>query len=209
MTEYAHVFFRHIIPNPNVSWLSFSCSIPFPLKLPVSSTFSSLSLLFSPPLSTTSPHPTHHLFPPPLLSFHLLPALLCWSSNHNRGPWQMEDRREKLLTSQPEPVLSAHQLLPASPPCLQSSSSNTLPPSHTPALIHLLWGHSILLGNGAYISPYLATLKRTRKHNRWMFSIIIQSYRSLSVEMSAAQTVFFLWLQPISECGKVSCIMWV
>ncbi|KAF6734457.1 hypothetical protein FQA47_010202 [Oryzias melastigma] len=62
----------------------------------------------------------------------------------------MEDRREKLLTSQPEPLLSAHQLLPASPPCLQSSSSNTLPPSHTPALIPLLWGGGILLGNDAH-----------------------------------------------------------
>lgn len=84
--------------------------ISIQLKLPASSTFYPSSLYL--------PHPS--LSFPPFLppSFDLLPALLCWSSNHNPGPWQMEDRREKLLTSQPEPLLCAHQLLPASPPCI-------------------------------------------------------------------------------------------
>lgn len=135
-----------------------------------------LLLVISPPphpASTTFPFlPLPSNAPPPSLplaihpSFDLLPALLCWSSNHNPGPWQMEDRKEKLLTSQPEPLLSAHQLLPASPPCLQNSYHYMHPthPQH-------LWGHGILLGNGACISPYLDTLERTWKHNRWMLFI--------------------------------------
>lgn len=136
-----------------------------------------LLLVISPPphpASTTFPFlplPSNAPPPPPLPlaihpSFDLLPALLCWSSNHNPSPWQMEDRKEKLLTSQPEPLLSAHQLLPASPPCLQNSYHYMHPthPQH-------LWGHGILLGNGACISPYLDTLERTWKHNRWMLFI--------------------------------------
>lgn len=109
--------------NPHVSCFSFlslfSRSL-FPLS-------SSNSLLLPLSLSVSSNQRSPSLYP----SFDLLPALLCWSSNHNPSPWQMEDRREKLLTSQPEPLLSAHQLLPASPPCRQNSSNCTLPPSHT------------------------------------------------------------------------------
>lgn len=125
-----------------------SCFYHFP--------FSASSKQRSPPSLPLAIHP----------SFDLLPALLCWSSNHNPGPWQMEDRKEKLLTSQPEPLLSAHQLLPVSPPCLQNSYHYMHPthPQH-------LWGHGILLGNGACISPYLDTLERTWKHNRWMLFI--------------------------------------
>lgn len=125
--------------------------------LPRSNFFCLFQATPPPPSPST---PAHTPQPP---SFDLVPALLCWSSNHNPGPWQMEDRSEKLLTSQPEPLLSAHQLLPASPP----SPPCLLPPPHTHH--HLLWGQSILLGNGTRISPYLATLERTWKHNRWMF----------------------------------------
>lgn len=117
--SFLSLFSRSLFP------LSSSNSLLLPLSLSVSSNQRSPSLYSTPPPLHLH-HPTS-LHP----SFDLLPALLCWSSNHNPSPWQMEDRREKLLTSQPEPVLSAHQLLPASPPCRQNSSNCTLPPSHT------------------------------------------------------------------------------
>lgn len=139
-------------PTPYFFHSRSSLSLPtdaphFPATPPSIPPLHFLLLSPPPPPHLISPHPT-----PSSLPFDLVPALLCWSSNHNPGPWQMEDRREKLLTSQPEPLLSAHQLLPASPPCLQNGFGSILPPPPThpptqpPPLLRLLQGQRILLG---------------------------------------------------------------
>lgn len=139
----------HLNP-PQVNFFSFSSKQPPPLL---------------------HAHTHHPCTPAP--PFDLIPALLCWSSNHNPGPWQMEDRSEKLLTSQPEPLLSAHQLLPPSLPASLPTATSSLHPTHL-----LLRGQSILLGNGTRISAYLATLERTWNHNRWMFFMAVYPRRA-------------------------------
>lgn len=90
-------FLKHLNP-PQVFPPSYASSLLLPLSL------------FSPP--TNAPPSFHPRRPipflpsatPPSISALLCSALLCWSSNHNPGPWQMEYRSEKLLTSQPEPL---------------------------------------------------------------------------------------------------------